>query len=206
MGKYKITRDKFLSTDEVKRLLKVCEEQAQLDLLKGRQTWITRNMLVGLALRTGLRVAEIAALKIGDIHLTGKENYLIVRHGKGDKKRCVYFNGSLVKPLKEYLEIKTKTWREPTSPNDFLFSHKMGKPYTTTALHISFKKALEKAGLKDHSIHHARHTYATHLLADTEGNLRYVQRQLGHENIAHTALYAHILPEINQRLADKLSI
>lgn len=204
--KPKMTRDKFLSIDEVKKLLKVCEEQAQLDLLKGRQTWVTRHMLVALALRSGLRVSEIAALKIGDIHLSGKESYISVRHGKGDKARTVYFNGNLVKPLKDYLEIKAKTWRQPTGPDDYLFSHKEGKPFTTTALHISFKKALEKAGLPlHHSIHHARHTYATHLLADTD-NLRYVQRQLGHENITHTAIYADVLPEVNQKLADKLSI
>ncbi len=206
MGQYKITRDKFLSTDEVKRLLKVCEEQADLDLLKGRQTWVTRHMLVALALRSGLRVGEIAALKIGDIHLGGRETYISVRRGKGDKPRDVFFNGSLVKPLKRYIDIKAKTWKQPVSPSDSLFSHGEGKPFTTMALYFSFKKALQKAGLPlHHTIHHARHTFATHLLADT-GNLKFVQKQLGHENIAHTALYADILPEQRQALANKLSI
>lgn len=201
MGKYKITRDKFLSGDEVRRLLKVSQELSDLDILKGRQTWVTRHMLVSFALRTGLRVSEIANLKLSDIHM-GKESYLIVRAGKGGKDRTVYFNGGLVKHLKIYLDIKVKTWREKS---DYLFSHN-GKPFTPTALHISFKKACERAGINGHSIHDARHTYATHLLSDTGGNIRYVQRQLGHENIAHTALYADILPEVNQKLADKLSI
>jgi site-specific recombinase XerD len=206
MGQYKITRDKFLSTDEVKRLLKVCEEQADLDLLKGRMTWPTRYMLVALALRSGLRVAEIAALKIGDLHLAGKETRLVVRKWKGGKLRDVYFNGSLTKPLKRYIEIKGKAWRQPISPGDYLFSHGEGKPFTTMALYFSFKKALGRAGLPmHHTIHHARHTFATHLLADT-GSLKFVQKQLGHENIAHTALYADILPEQRQALADKLSI
>ncbi|MDP2045110.1 MAG: hypothetical protein Q8L00_02740, partial [Deltaproteobacteria bacterium] len=65
MADYEITREKFMSTDEGKRLLETCEELADLDLLKGRQTWVTRHMLVALALRSGLRVSEIAALKIG---------------------------------------------------------------------------------------------------------------------------------------------
>lgn len=199
--KYKITRDKFLSSEEVKKLVKVCEELSELDILKGRQTWVTRSMLVGFALRSGLRVSEIASLKLADVHL-GKENYLIVRNGKGGKDRTVYFNGGLAKPLKEYLEIKAKTWNETS---EYLFSHN-GKKFTTTALNLSFKKALEKAGLsKNFSIHSCRHTFATFLLKDTN-NLRYVQKQLGHENIAHTALYADLLPEFNQALADKLSI
>jgi site-specific recombinase XerD len=177
--------------------MKICE---------GRQIWVTRHMLVALALRSGLRVKEIAALKIGDIHFSAKDNYIRVKSGKGDKPRDVYFNSRLSKPLKRYIEVKKKSWKQSVGPEDYLFTARGGKPYTTTALHISFKKALEKAGLPlNHTIHHARHTFATHLLADTD-NLRYVQRQLGHENIAHTALYADILPEQNQALADKLSI
>ena len=52
MADYEITREKFMSTKEVKRLLRTCEELADLDLLKGRQTWVTRHMLVALALRS----------------------------------------------------------------------------------------------------------------------------------------------------------
>jgi site-specific recombinase XerD len=203
---YQINRKKFMSTDETKRLLKVCEEQADLDLLKGRQTWVTRNMLVALALRSGLRVSEIAALKIGDICLSGRETRLVVRSGKGGKERDVYFTGSLTKPLKQYIEVKARSWGQPAGPGDYLFMSRDGRPYTTTALHISFKKALEKAGLPmHHSIHHARHTFATHLLADTQ-NLKYVQKQLGHASLAMTGLYADILPEQNQALADRLTI
>jgi site-specific recombinase XerD len=203
---YQINRSKFLSAEEMKRLLKTCEEMADLDLLKGRQTWVTRNMLVALALRSGLRVSEIAALKVGDILLAGKETRLVVRNGKGGKERDVYFNGGLTKPLKQYIDIKARSWGQPTGPGDYLFTSRNGKPYTTTALHISFKKALDKAGLpKHHTIHHARHTFATHLLADT-GNLKFVQKQLGHVSIAMTGLYADILPEQNQALADRLTI
>ncbi len=206
MAKYKITRDKFMTVEEVKRILKVSEERAELDLIKGRMTWVTRYMLVALALRSGLRVGEIAALKIGDIHLNGGDSYLAVKNGKGVKDRDVYCNGNLTKPLKRYIEIKRKSWREPTGPDDFLFSHGMGKPFTPTALHISFKKALEKAGLSSHySIHSARHTYATILLAET-GDLKCVQKQLGHENIAMSSLYADIMQEQRQALADMLTI
>jgi len=48
--------------------MKICREQSDLDLLKGRQTWPVRYMLIDLALFSGLRVAEIAALKLGDLN------------------------------------------------------------------------------------------------------------------------------------------
>ena len=74
------------------------------------------------------------------------------------------------------------------------------------ALHVSFKKALEGAGLpKHHSIHNARHTYAIHLLAETN-NLEYVQKQLGHYDLAFTAAYMGDFPDPDKTLADNSPI
>jgi site-specific recombinase XerD len=71
-------------------------------------------------------------------------------------------------------------------------------------LEISFKKAAERAGLpKYYSIHSSRHTYATLLLAKSK-NIRFVQKQLGHASIAMTSLYADVLPEMNQNLANAI--
>jgi len=41
-----ITRDKFLSPKEARHLLKISEERAIIDTIKGRKTWVTRYMLV----------------------------------------------------------------------------------------------------------------------------------------------------------------
>jgi len=38
--KYTITRDKFLSAKEVRCLLRICEERALVDIVKGRKTWV----------------------------------------------------------------------------------------------------------------------------------------------------------------------
>ncbi len=206
---YKITRDKFLSTKQMRQLLKVCEEKALVDKIKGRRTWITRYMLVHLALNSGLRVSEIAYLTIGDLYLSGKgDTYLIVRQGKGGgelgNKREVYLDKEIVKHLKQYVNLKKKTLGEPVKQDSPFFSGQGGRMITTTALQISFKKAIINADLPHHySIHCSRHTYATLLLAKTN-NLRFVQKQLGHASMNMTALYADVLPEMNQHLADAL--
>ena len=208
-SEYRITRDKFLSSNEARQLLKACKEKALVDTATGRNTWVTRYMLVHLAFNTGLRVSEIADLKIGDLFLKGtSDRYLIVRHGKGrgemGKKRDVYLDSEIVKHIKEYIEIKTKVFQEEITANAPLFASYQGKQFTTTGLYLSFKKALIAAGVSDHySIHSARHTYATMLLAKTN-NLRFVQKQLGHASLNMTALYADVLPENNQRLANSL--
>ncbi|MFH1886980.1 MAG: site-specific integrase [Pseudomonadota bacterium] len=201
MKGYQISRDKFMSTEEVRALLKTCEDQAILDMAKGRQTWVTRYMLVHLALHSGLRVSELAALTVGNLHLAGRENYLVVKNGKGGKNRDVYLDKEIVKHLKEYISTKAKAWQESADEDAPLFMGRSGH-YTETALHLSFRKAVEAARLtRRYSIHSARHTYATILLARTN-NLRFVQKQLGHASLNMTALYADVLPEANQDLAN----
>lgn len=201
MNGYSITRDKFFSVKEMKVLLRVCKRKALADFKSSRCTWVTRYMLIHLALHSGLRVSEIASLKIADLHFNGKENYLTVI-GKGGKKRDVYLDQELVKHLQEYMEIKKNLLLEPIDSDAPLFSGRGGSHYTTTALEISFKRATEKAGLSKHySIHSSRHTYATMLLAKTN-NIRFAQKQLGHASIAMTSLYADVLPEMNQKLAE----
>ena len=66
-------------------------------------------------------------------------------------------------------------------------------PLTSRGLQQIWKAAVKRAGLpKELSIHSARHTIAVHLLKKT-GNLRQVQKQLGHASPATTAnMYADI--------------
>ena len=105
---YKIDREKILDQDQRSKLLRTCKDKAELDLLHGRETWIKRYMLLDLALFTGLRVSEIANLKIGDIELNTKDPYLIVRNGKRGKKRDVYLDKELVRCdiWSRYLQFK----------------------------------------------------------------------------------------------------
>lgn len=203
MNGYAITRDKFFSVKEKKSLLRVCKRKAAMDNQADRRTWITRYMLIHLALHSGLRVSEIAALKIEDLRFNGKENYLVVQCGKRGKKRDVYVDQELVKHLQNYVEMKRK-WGEAIDFDSPLFAGRAGGHYTTTALEISFKKAIREAKLPErYSIHSSRHTYATLLMAKTN-NIRFVQKQLGHASISMTSLYADILPEMNQTLAETI--
>jgi site-specific recombinase XerD len=204
---YAITRDKFFSIEQATDLLQVCERMAEADLSCGRRTWVTRSMLIGLALRTGLRIFEIANLKIGDIHTGVSESYLTVQRGKGNKKRDVYFNGSLSGPLEKYLAFKRNVLKHPVDGNCYLFSPDGKRRYTTVGLYMSFKKAFRKAGLPSHySPHSCRHTFATIFLQDTNGDIRACQLQLGHASLTMSSLYCAVLPQRRQELADKLSI
>lgn len=198
---YIVNRQKFFSQAEIGQILQFCESRADSDNRRGRTTWPVRYMLVHLALRTGLRVHEIAALRIKDIRLDSSEKVIFVKKGKRGKPRVVYFDSGLAKHIRRFLEFKAAQGQN-TSKTAPLLAGRNGQHYTPTALSISFKNAVKAAGLPAHySIHCARHTYATHLLAKTN-NIRFVQKQLGHASISMTSLYADLLPEVNQPLAE----
>lgn len=202
---YTLTPEDYLSRVHRQSLIKTCREHSELDLMKGRITWPTRYMLIDLALYSGLRVGEIAALKIGDLSLTSIDPYIIVRHGKGNRERTVYIDEKLCKHLQWFIEFKSKSLHLVVNTDTPLFSGRDGKHSPPVTFMKSFKIACMKAGLPArYSIHSCRHTYATFLLQST-GNLRYVQSQLGHADISMTSLYARILPEENGKLANSIS-
>jgi integrase len=142
-------------------------------------------MLVDLALSTGLRVSEMAALKIKDVDL--KRGCLSVTRMKRKKKvrETLALGKDLAQHLKGYI-----AWTGRNS--EALFVGSRG-PLTAQGLQRIWKRSVKLAGLpRELSIHSARHTIAVHLLKKTS-NLRQVQKQLGHASPATTAnMYADI--------------
>ena len=61
-----------------------------------------KHTLIVVGLNTGLRVAELADLKWTDITMTDKGGQLIVRRGKGRKRRPVNINPPAKKALRDY--------------------------------------------------------------------------------------------------------
>jgi site-specific recombinase XerD len=176
-----------MSENEVRKLRKATEDKAIADMVKGRTTWVRIWMLIDLATKSGLRVAEIANLTVNDLSL-GKEPCIHVV-GKGNKKRIVYIDSKLKKHLKEY--IKSHDMKN----EDHLLKSSHGKPFTTRALQKHFKSALKVSGLSEsYSIHSARHSYATVLYAQTK-DLRLIQKQLGHSSVTTTSVYADCTKE-----------
>ena len=70
-----------------------------------------------------------------------------------------------------------------------------GKQLNPRYVRKMVKRTAEKAGInKDISPHTLRHTYATDFYRDT-GNIRMVQKALGHADISTTMIYTHIVDD-----------
>ena len=180
-----IDRTKYMDLDEVKQLRTVTEAKAIVDLKAGRVGGVRAWMLIDLALSTGLRVSEMAALKIKEVDL--KRGCLSVTRMKRKKKvkETMALGKDLARHLKDYI-----AWTDRKSGRLFIGSR---GTLTAQGLQRIWKRSIKLAGLpKDLSIHSARHTIAVHLLRKTS-NLRQVQKQLGHASPATTAnMYADI--------------
>ena len=193
-----IERTKYMSVDEVRQLRTVTEARAIVDLKAGRVNGVLGWMLVDFALSTGLRVSEIGRVKVEDIDL--KRGLVTVSRSKKRKRvkpEPLAIGRELADHLRDFL-----TWRacrlgdrpQPgcAATKGLLFVGCRGG-LTVQGLQRIWKAAIRRAGLPaEVSIHASRHTLAVHLLKKT-GNLRLVQKQLGHSSPVTTAnLYADV--------------
>jgi integrase/recombinase XerD len=162
-------------------------------------TSLKHRAILMTAYAAGLRVSEVAALRVDDID--SQRMVLRVNQGKGRKDRYVMLSPRLLEILRTY-------WKA-ARPTEYLFpGNKPGKPITTRTVHLACRDAREASGLGKHvTVHTLRHSFATHLL---EGgtNLRTIQILLGHRNLGTTALYTHVSPatlEATQSPLDRLA-
>lgn len=137
---------------------------------------------------TGLRVSELAKLKIDDISLSKPE--FTVR-GKGSKVRLVFLSETARHWIKKYLDS-----RHDTNPHLFVGQSKINegsdKPLTSRSIERLVGRYARLAGImKKVTPHTLRHSYATDLLLNG-ADIRSVQAMLGHSSITTTQVYTHI--------------
>ena len=198
---------KYLARQDAEMLLESTRARAAIAEEKGNKVAIRDYFIVHLALSTGLRVMEIAALNCGDMFLENTPPSLLVRNGKGGKRRVVFFNSALKKHCREYLNWKNSIGESAEPDQPLLLSSNTKKYMTTRAIQKAFKRCADNAGLAArHSIHNLRHTYACFLLKASNWNTRLVQKQLGHSRLSTTQIYADVMmPDIENTL-EKLDI
>ena len=132
---------------------------------------------------TGLRAAEVCALKIGDID---SDRMLIhVDEGKGGKDRKVMLSPGLLGLLRDYwCEARPDGWLFPGKPKL--------NPISPRQLSRAFTSAKNMAGVKKvATLHTLRHSFATHLL-EAGTDVREIQVLLGHAKLSTTARYTHV--------------
>ncbi len=150
--------------------------------------------MLRLMLDTGLRVAEVTALKWNDLNLTTGQ--LHVRQGKGKKDRILWIGENTLEQLQSLRERQGKDvqGKKGKAP-EHVFSTRDGNKLTPRYVQQMVKLYRERSGfVKQVTPHTLRHTFATDLLRETK-NLRLVQKALGHASLSTTQIYTHIVDD-----------
>lgn len=192
----KLTVDRVLTQRQLKALLKEIGREKDAAIANGVSSkFIVDFFFISIAANTGLRISELAALVWCDVQV----NYLVVRRGKGGRKRSVMFGARTTALFEEYKLIYAKSFCPPDSDKR-LFLGKAGKPLTRWGLHKRFSYWKKRLGFpKSITMHSTRHYCLTYLL-DQGVPLQTVRDFAGHSNISTTSGYLHLTQEAKDRL------
>ena len=173
------TLPEVLTPQEVDRLLAANKPEGE-DVYELRTHSILETFYA-----TGLRVSELADLRVTDIHADVGYVQCI---GKGNKQRLT--------PIGEWALAPITTWVEKGRPRlvgdsgaPWLYVNRGGGKMSRQQLWMLIKRCAKKAGIERNvSPHTLRHSFATHLL-QRGMDLRALQEMLGHSEISTTQLY-----------------
>jgi integrase/recombinase XerD len=145
--------------------------------------------LLHLFYSCGLRRSEGEALNIQDVRY--KEQLLYVRAGKGAKRRVVPLTERVAKDLETYwLGERCGYQVRKVQDEEAFMLNRIGARMSGAGYNDLFKQLAGKAGIAGEiTLHHLRHSIATHLLQGGM-SLEYVRDFLGHHFLETTQLYA----------------
>ena len=163
----------ILTPREITALFEACETHKEKAIL---------SIFYGL----GLRRSEAENLALTDLNF--KSSILVVREGKGKKRRVLPMNQTISENLTNYV-LKERT---VTGDTKSFFSSRIGLKLSGNTMNRILKQLLERAGIeKEISLHCLRHSIATHLL-ENGLSLEYVRDFLGHQHLETTQIYTQV--------------
>jgi len=174
-----ITHPKY----EVKppRILSKMEYRALRDAARGD---IRTYAIIELFLQTGIRIGELAAIRLEDV----KEKELIIQPQENHPLRTIPLNKAAKEALDKWLAIRPKT------KDGALFITKTGRPLLVRNIRTTIDRYFKLAGIEGAKVNDLRHTFiAHHLAAGTP--LTMISKLVGHKRLATTEKYLDLVKE-----------
>jgi site-specific recombinase XerD len=159
--------------------------------------------LLSLAVFTARRVAELAALRMGDLEVNGQIITMHFRHTKGGKQHLDTLSSQVAGALRRYLTSRFgPEWAAQPDDAPLWISCSRNK----SAGHAISAQAIADVCAKHlgvSTVHTTRHSWAKQM-DDMGAPVTLIQRRLGHSNVATTQRYLRNLPQAVNPYGDLL--
>ena len=175
---------RVLRADELDALLDTPPATVAQD--EGPVRW-RDDAVLELLYGSGLRVAELCGLDLGDVDAARR---VVTVWGKGSKQRQVPAGEPALAAVRTWTERGRDAFVTVETPERALFLNHRGRRLGPRDV----RRLLDRRALAPTSPHALRHTFATHLL-DGGADVRAVQELLGHADLATTQHYTHVSKE-----------
>ncbi|HIP38977.1 MAG TPA: recombinase XerD [Desulfocapsa sulfexigens] len=171
----------ILDVAELKKLMAAPDMQTN----KGNRNRITLEILYD----TGIRAAEMAAVKTCDLDLSS--GYLTILSGKGAKDRVVPISPRVCELIRRYI-LMVRPVMVQGKDKGYLILNRWGTKMTPQSVWAIVKRCAALSGIKKNvTTHTFRHTCATDMLRNG-APIRHIQELLGHESLESTQIYTRV--------------
>lgn len=161
------------------RILSKIEYRALRDAARGD---LRIYAIIEILLQTGIRIGELAQLRVDDANFITDASSLNVPKAEGTVERAIPLNRPAVEAIKKYLEVRPKT------PNRSLFVTKTGRPLLVRNIRTAIDRYFKIGGIKEAKVNDLRHTWVAHHLS-VGTSLTLISRLAGHKRVSTTERY-----------------
>ena len=170
------------------------ELQRLLDFVSKTKSQKRNRAIILLTHLAGMRIGEVAALRIGDVLASDgtvrKEVTLSATQTKGNRSRTVLLNQRMQAELAAYLQaVRVRDQKQP------LFATQRSAGFTANSLTQVVNGIYKKAGLDGCSSHSGRRGFLTNL-AEKGVSVRVMMALAGHQNMSTTQRYIDLRPGV----------
>jgi integrase len=161
---------RFFDEDEAALIMNACKDE------RVREIYL-------VLMYTGMRIGELVNLEWDDVDFMRRAITIRPKEfwkPKGNEERLIPMHDAVFYAL--FSKEKKSRW---------VFADAKGEKLKIHSLETRFRRHLKKLGISGANLHTWRHTFASYLTMRT-GNIRAVQKLLGHKSIRTTEIYSHL--------------
>lgn len=160
------------------KFLSPLEYRALRDVVRDDMRILT---VVELILQTGMRISEVANLKLTDI----KEKEIHIRPYATQPERAIPLNSPAKTALEDYIKDR------PETNSEYVFVSKNGKPLAVRNIRASVDRYMQKAEIPQYSVNDLRTTFLIQNLKNGV-DIVLLSKTVGHKRLSTTERYLEL--------------